>query len=123
MEGGNRQWKGIVSAVSPQVVNGEVTARLRFDAQRPEGLRQNQRLSVRIFVDRRNNVLMVDRGLFLDQDGGGFVYVVHDDIAERRPVRLGAAGLQKVEILGGLAAGDRIVVSGTDAFMVPSVFI
>ena len=116
LEGGNRHWKGIVSAVSPQVVNGEVTSRLRFDAQTPEGLRQNQRLSVRIFIDRRNNVLMVDRGLFLDQDGGGFVYVVQGDIAERRPVHLGVAGLQKVEILGGLVAGDRIVISGTDAF-------
>jgi HlyD family secretion protein len=116
LEGGNRHWKGIVSAVSPQVVNGEVTSRLRFDAQAPEGLRQNQRLSVRIFIDRRNNVLMVDRGLFLDQDGGGFVYLVRGDIAERRPVHLGAAGLQKVEILGGLVAGDRIVISGTDAF-------
>jgi HlyD family secretion protein len=31
-------------------------------------------------------------------------------------VRLGAASIAKVEILDGLAAGDQIVVSGTDAF-------
>jgi HlyD family secretion protein len=37
-------------------------------------------------------------------------------VAERHPVRLGASSIAKVEILDGLAAGDQIVVSGTDAF-------
>jgi HlyD family secretion protein len=59
---------------------------------------------------------MVDRGSFLDQEGGGFAYVVHGNIAERRPVQLGGASIAKVEILDGLAAGDQIVISGTDEF-------
>lgn len=116
LEGDTRHWKGKVSAVSPQVVNGEVSARLRFSDEKPTGLRQSQRLSVRIFIDRRENVLMVDRGLFLEQDGGGFVYVVHGNEAERHPVRLGAVSAQKVEILEGVTTGDQIVVSGTDTF-------
>jgi HlyD family secretion protein len=97
-------------------VAGQVTARLRFGEEKPAGLRQSQRLSVRIFIDRRDNVLMVDRGAFVDQEGGGFAYVVHGDVAERRPVQLGAESITKVEILQGLAVGDQIVVSGTDAF-------
>jgi HlyD family secretion protein len=116
LEGSGHKWKGIVGAVSPQVVNGEVTARLRFADEKPEGLRQSQRLSVRIFIDKRNNVLMVDRGLFVEQDGGGFAYLVRGNIAERHAVRLGAVGVQKVEIAAGLAQGDQIVISGTDAF-------
>jgi HlyD family secretion protein len=116
LEGGGNRWKGTVSGVSPEVVAGQVTARLRFSGEQPAGLRQSQRLSVRIFIDRRDNVLMVDRGSFVDQEGGGFAYVVHDNVAERRPVRLGAASISKVEILEGLAPGDQIVTSGTDAF-------
>ena len=116
LQGDGRHWQGSVSGVSPEVVNGQVTARLRFGDDKPAGLRQSQRLSVRILLDRRDNVLMVERGSFMDQDGGAFAYVVHDNVAQRRPVRLGAASLQKVEILDGLAAGDRIVISGTDAF-------
>src|SRR6476620_6191038 len=42
-----------VAAVSPEVVNGEVTARLRFAGKQPPGLRQNQRLSARIVMDTR----------------------------------------------------------------------
>jgi HlyD family secretion protein len=116
LDGGGHRWQGSVSGVSPEVVAGQVTARLRFGDEKPAGLRQSQRLSVRIFIDRRDNVLMVDRGSFVDQEGGGFAYVVHGNIAERRPVQLGAASIAKVEVLDGLAVGDQIVISGTDAF-------
>jgi HlyD family secretion protein len=116
LEGGGHHWQGSVSGVSPEVVAGQVTARLRFGTEKPAGLRQSQRLSVRIFIDRRDNVLMVDRGSFVDQEGGGFAYVVHGNVAERRPVQLGAASIAKVEILDGLSVGDQIVTSGTDAF-------
>ena len=116
LEGGGHHWQGVVSGVSPEVVAGQVTARLRFGTEKPAGLRQSQRLSVRIFIDRRDNVLMVDRGSFVDQEGGGFAYIVHGNIAERHPVQLGAASIAKVEILEGVSVGDQIVVSGTDAF-------
>jgi HlyD family secretion protein len=116
LEGDGHHWSGIVSGVSPEVVGGQVTTRLRFGAEKPAGLRQSQRLSVRILIDQRQNVLMVDRGSFIDQDGGNFAYVVHDNVAERRPIRIGESSIAKVEILDGLAAGDRIVISGADAF-------
>jgi HlyD family secretion protein len=116
LEGGGHHWQGTVSGVSPEVVGGQVTARLRFGAEKPAGLRQSQRLSVRIMIDKRENVLMVDRGSFVDQEGGGYAYVVHGNVAERHPVRLGAASIAKVEILEGLNVGDQIVVSGTDGF-------
>lgn len=105
-----------VSAVSPEVVNGEVAARLRFSERQPPGLRQNQRLSARIVLDTRDNVLTVDRGPFLEQDGGRFAYVVDGGRAERRPIRTGAASLNTVEILEGLSEGERIVVSGSQLF-------
>src|SRR5690606_24092463 len=86
-----REYGATISAVSPEVVNGEVTARLRFDeGQQPPGLRQNQRLSVRIVLGTRRNVLMVERGPFLEQLGGRFAYVVEGSTAVRRPIQAGA---------------------------------
>lgn len=106
-----------VSAVSPEVVNGEVNARLRFaEGRQPPGLRQNQRLSARIVLDTRRNVMMVDRGPFLEQDGGRFAYVMDGSYAVRRPIRTGASSLSAVEIVSGVQPGDRIVVSGADLF-------
>ncbi|MGH8031493.1 MAG: efflux RND transporter periplasmic adaptor subunit [Luteimonas sp.] len=106
-----------VSAVSPEVVNGEVNARLRFaQQQQPPGLRQNQRLSARIVLDTRRNVLQVERGPFLEYDGGRFAYVVDGSGAVRRPIQAGVSSLGAVEIVAGLQAGDRVVVSGSDQF-------
>ncbi|GAA4859038.1 efflux RND transporter periplasmic adaptor subunit [Luteimonas vadosa] len=113
----NQTFPAEVAAVSPEVVNGEVTARLRFtDGKQPPGLRQNQRLSARIVLDTRRNVLKVERGPFLEQDGGRFAYVVDGNTAVRRPIQTGASSLAAVEILSGLQEGERIVVSGSNQF-------
>ena len=114
--GNGEPYPGAVSAVSPEVVNGEVTARLRFTDKQPPGLRQNQRLSARIVLDTRRDVLQVERGPFVEQDGGRFAYVMDGNQAVRRPVRLGVSSLNAVEILDGANVGDRIVVSGSDQF-------
>jgi len=116
ISGNDRDWKGEVSTISPEVVNGEVVARVRFEEAKPEQLRQNQRLSVRIILDKRENVLTVARGSFVDESGGRYAYVVRDGIAYKTPVQLGPSSIDKVEILQGLKAGDRIVISGTDNF-------
>jgi HlyD family secretion protein len=105
-----------VAAVSPEVVNGEVTARLRFAGKQPPGLRQNQRLSARIVMDTRKNVLQVERGPFVDEGGGRSAWVMDGDSAIKRPVRVGTSSLSAVELLDGVKEGDRIVVSGSDQF-------
>lgn len=114
--GNGQKWAGIVGSISPEVVNGEVAARLRFAGAQPEQLRQNQRLSVRVLLDRRERVLTLRRGSFVDESGGKFAYVLRDGVAERVPVQLGVRGIDKVEVLGGLKVGDQVVVQGADAF-------
>jgi len=109
-------YPGEISAVSPEVVNGEVVTRLRFSDKQPPGLRQNQRLSARILMDTRRNVLMVERGPFVEQGGGRYAYVMDGNSAVRRPVQLGVSSLNNVEVLGGLQPGDKVVVSGSDQF-------
>jgi len=116
ISGNGQRWAGLVSSVSPEVVNGEVAARLRFDGKQPEQLRQNQRLSVRVLLDRRDKVLGVARGSFVDEGGGSFAYVVRGGQAEKVAVKLGARSLDRVEVISGLAVGDRVVISGAENF-------
>lgn len=114
--GASEPLPGEIAAVSPEVVNGEVTARIRFTDAQPPGLRQNQRLSARVLMDTRRDALKVERGPFVDQSGGRYAWVVDGGTAVRRPVRLGAASLSEIEVLDGLQPGDRVVVSGSDQF-------
>ena len=113
---GTEKYTGELSAVSPEVVDGQVIARVRFGDRKPPGLRQNQRLTTRILIDEHPNVLMVERGSFVDSGAGRVAYLVHDGIAERKPIQVGATSLNAVEIVSGVKEGDRIVISGTDSF-------
>jgi len=113
---GGEMFQAQVAAVSPEVVNGEVTSRLRFAGKQPPGLRQNPRLSARIVMDTRRNVLQVERGPFVDEGGGRSAWVMDGDTAIKRPVRVGASSINAVELLEGVQEGDRIVVSGSDQF-------
>ena len=67
-------------------------------------------------MDKRKNVLKVERGPFVDEGGGRSAYVMDGDTAVKRPVRVGASSIDAVETVDGVQAGDRIVVSGTDQF-------
>ena len=113
---GTQTYPGKVRSVSPEVVDGEVATRIEFGDQRPAGLRQNQRLTARILIDTRPDVLEVDRGQFADASGGHYAYFVDGTVAERRSIKIGATSLSDVELLSGAKEGDQIVVSGADAF-------
>jgi HlyD family secretion protein len=113
---GPKKYPAIVSAVSPEVKQGQVSGRLRFSDRVPHGLRQNQRVSSRIVLEQREGVVKVARGQFLDSGGGRLAYVVQDDIATRAKIQTGATSVSEVEILDGLSPGDRIIVSSTGEF-------
>lgn len=113
--GNGQPFPGEISAVSPEVVAGEVNARIRFSDKQPQGLRQSQRMQARVVLDTRRNVLKIERGPFVEQ-GNGQAYVMSGSTAVRRPVKLGVSSLGEVEILSGLQPGDRVVVSGSDLF-------
>ncbi len=107
---------GVLTAISPEVKNNLVQARVQWQGETPAGLRQNQRISARILFERRENVLTVPRGPFLESSGGRVVYVVKDGIAEKRAVTTGATSVGAVEIIDGLQPGEQIIISSTTDF-------
>lgn len=66
-------------------------------------------VTVRVEVGRREAALLVPQAAVRE----GIVWVVDaDDRARRREVTLGLAGEGEVEVLAGLAPGERVVVAG-----------
>lgn len=110
--------------ISPEIENNQVTGRVRFATHTaqgellsvPTGLRQNQRLTTRILMESKQDVLMVQRGQFLESGSGRIAYLVRDGMAEKVAIVTGARSLSKVEILSGLTAGDEIIISSTEQF-------
>lgn len=114
---GGERYDGQLVAVSPEIINNQVASRIRFTGNGPTGLRQNQRLTTRILLAEFDDVLMVQRGQFLDSGAGRIAYVVNEDnVAERRQIETGARSLGAVQIVAGLQPGDTIVISNLDPF-------
>ena len=111
---GGQSARGVVTDIAPAVVDGWVTGRARFKGPAPQGLRQNEQASVRIILGQKNDVLMMDRGAYITPKTR-FVYVVRGTEAVRVPVKLGAASISQVEVLRGLTAGERVVISNPRA--------
>jgi HlyD family secretion protein len=107
---------GKLSALSPEVVKNQVLARVRFDGEQPPGLRQNQRITARLLIDEKPHTLLVQRGPFVESEGGRYAYVVRDGVAVRTAIRMGATSVAAVEILDGLKLGDKIVIAGSETF-------
>jgi HlyD family secretion protein len=111
-----RKFPGTLTSVSPEVRDGQVEGTVAFAGPAPEGLRQNQRVSARLVLDRRVNVLKVPRGPFYESGGGSKVYVLADGLATLRPIHSGAVSVGEVEILDGLTEGEQILLTDVQQF-------
>ena len=112
-----KTYAGKLVTISPEVFENQVKGRVRFtEGEGPAALRQNQRLSSRILLEHRPDVLQVARGQFLDSSNGRFAYKISNGLAVKTPIETGARSISAVEILSGLKPGDQIITSGTDSF-------
>ena len=112
-----KAYAGQLVAVSPEIVNNQVAGRIRFSGEMPQNIRQNQRLTTRILLEERLDVLTLQRGQFLESGGGRIAYVLDDEgLAVRQRIEVGARSLAAVEILSGLREGDAVVISSVDQF-------
>jgi HlyD family secretion protein len=107
---------GEVTAISPEVFEGQVVGRIRFAQSNLAGLRQNQRVTARVLIESKENVLKVKRGAFVESGGGRIAYVVNNQSATKRKIQLGARSIGEVEVLSGLEQGDEIIISSISQF-------
>ena len=109
-----RDFEGIVRAVDSRVDPVTRAVTVRADIPNPEAqLRPGMLLTVRLFKPERTALVIPE--IAVTQVGSkAYVYRVGaDDKAEQVEVQTGARRRGEVEIVQGLAAGDRIVVEGT----------
>jgi len=111
-----KEYPGKVTAVSPEIRDSQVRGTVVFDGQAPAGLRQSQRVSVRMVFESKRNVLKLPRGPFLESGGGRQVYVIKDGAATQRPVTVGAVSVAEVEVVQGLSVGEKVILSDTSEF-------
>lgn len=113
---GAERFDAEVRRISPTVEGSVVPGRLAFVGEAPTGLKQSQRLTTRLVLEARRDVLKVQRGPFLESGGGHLAYVVDGSTARPRDIEVGALSVSEVEIRSGLEVGERVVISDTTRF-------
>jgi HlyD family secretion protein len=111
-----RDFPGKVRRVAPYVTAVEKQARtvdVEVDFASPEdekGLLVGYSADVEIVLETKDNTLRVPTSA-LQEGGKVLLFRPEDGVLEERKVKAGIANWEYTEVLEGLAAGDRIVVS------------
>jgi HlyD family secretion protein len=115
---GGKSFSGIVLFAAPTGTDngGVVTFPVRVGLSHARGLRPGMNVSVRITVARRHDVLLVPLEA-VTQDGGESTVTVKDDSGGEtaRTVKLGLTNNKSAQIVKGLHAGERVVLTEAQA--------
>jgi HlyD family secretion protein len=106
-----------VSWISPDVKNATFEADFKFD-EAPGSLRIGQRFLVRIGLGKAREAVVLEQGPFFQTTGGRWVYLVDGSgrQATRKEISIGRSNPDYLEVTGGLAPGDKVVVSDYSGF-------
>jgi HlyD family secretion protein len=105
--------QGLVARIDPSVRDGTVTVDVSLTDDLPAGARPDLSIEGTIELERLQNVLFIGRPAVSEGtsqlrlfklDAGGVQ-------ATRIPVTIGRRSINAVEVLGGLAPGDRVILS------------
>ena len=94
------------------------TGTIKLRAQFPNDdrlLYPNQFVNIRLLLDTHKDVTTMSTAGVQRGAPGTFVYLINaDSTVSVRPVKLGVTDGDRVEVLSGLAPGERIVIDGAD---------
>jgi HlyD family secretion protein len=118
LDAAGKTWPLRVSQRLPQVKDGHFGVELEFLNPGPSALQSGQGLDARIRLGRPSTARLIADGAFYGDSGGAWVYVLDSTgkTAERRAVRLGRRAAGQIEVLDGLQAGERVIVSKVRQF-------
>lgn len=106
-----------VSRIYPQIKDGRFLLELAFDGAQPSTLNPGQAVEVAITLGGARQGLLLPNDAFIQDSGGLWAFVLdRDGNATRRPIRTGRRNNSQVEVLDGLAAGERVLVSSYSRF-------
>ncbi|MBV9560384.1 MAG: MdtA/MuxA family multidrug efflux RND transporter periplasmic adaptor subunit [Bradyrhizobium sp.] len=114
--GANKIADGTLQTFDSQIdpTTGTIKLRATFPNE-DEALYPNQFVNIRLLLDTHKDVVTMSTAGIQRGVPGTFAYLVNaDSTVTVRPVKLGATEGTRVEVLSGLAPGDRVVIDGAD---------
>ena len=114
----HERWEGRVTFVDPGLrdVGGREVGEVLGDVADPKAqLPSNAAVDVEIVTGEKAGALIVPRGSVFRDGERRYVYVLDGGRARRRDVTIGLVGLTEVEVVGGVAEKDTVILPGATA--------
>lgn len=107
-----------ISRVVPEVKERTFTVELVFTEEKPENARVGKSYRIQIELGKPEKALVIPRGDFYSYSGGRYVYKLNaaGTTAVRTPITIGRQNPKQFEVVEGLQAGDRIILSDYATF-------
>jgi membrane fusion protein, heavy metal efflux system len=89
------------------------TVKVRTEVPNPDGrLKPDMFANVEIITDVKSTAISVPQSAVLEDNGKSIVFVAEGNVYKQRQVQVGIKNGDRVEIIDGLNAGDRVVIKG-----------
>jgi HlyD family secretion protein len=102
---------GTIENIMPAVSQGMMECLIRIDKGDIANLRPDQQLEIRVIISYKDNVLRLSNGPYYKDRGYKEMYVVRGNKAYRTKILFGEANFDYVEVLEGLHAGEKLIVT------------
>jgi HlyD family secretion protein len=108
--------KGKIGNVSPVIKDKKIDFDVFLDYSQYSKLMPNMEVALMLVIQQRDSVLRIEQGPAFNRGQRQDVFVVKSGRAIRQSVTTGLIGTEYIEILSGLQAGDRVIVSDVSPF-------
>lgn len=107
-----------ISKIYPQVNNGQFEIDMIFNGAEPGSIRRGQTIQAKLTLGDATTGLLIPNGAFYQDTGGNWIFAVSQDGFEavKRNIQLGRRNARYIEVIEGLAAGERVVTSPYSSF-------
>ena len=115
---GGKSYTLCVRKVYPEVKEGRFKIDFTFTGERPKNIRTGQTYYIDLQLGESKQAILIPKGTFYSVTGGNWIFVLDSDgnKAYRRNIHIGRQNPQYYEVLEGLDPGEKVIVSGYEAF-------
>jgi HlyD family secretion protein len=108
----------VVRRVYPEVRNGTFEIDMVFIDSMPDNIRAGQTYYISLQLGQPKESTMVPIGGFFQETGGQWIFVLDpsESFATKRNISIGRKNPKYYEVLEGLQAGEKVIISGYESF-------
>lgn len=108
-------FKGVIKKVYPAIDSSSRTGKIEIHMPNQDNtLRTGMFARLEVLVSTHSGAVVIPRDALVRYEGGCLTFVVENNRAVKRPIKIGIIDDNRVEVIEGLKAGERIISKGIE---------